>query len=405
LVTTSTDRPGPDAALAAIRPGIRDLPKSGILEIVDYARDRDDVMPLWFGEGDLPTPRFICDGATRAMSEGHTFYTWQRGIPPLRDALADYLSNLHAQPVEVDRITVTTSGMAAIMMTLTALLDPGAGIAVVSPVWPNIYAAADIAGAKITPVPASREPGGVWTLDVDTLFATCDADSSIRAIFINSPCNPTGWVCPAAEIERILEYSRRRGIWIIADEVYARLTFDLQTGEPAATAPSFLDIATSDDLLIVINTFSKNWCMTGWRIGWMVTPPSLGPTLEKLVQFSTSGTAPFLQYGALTALTEGEHFFQEMLARCAKARRAVIETLGPLAAVDLSVPAGAFYGFFRVEGELDSMSLAKRLIDETGVGLAPGVAFGPGGEGYLRLCFAGSPDYVAMALERLAKRL
>ncbi|WP_366653866.1 pyridoxal phosphate-dependent aminotransferase [Fodinicurvata sp. EGI_FJ10296] len=405
----SASTPSPDShpgsALSAVRQPILDLPKSGILDVVDYARGRDDILALWFGEGDLPTPSFICDGASRAMAEGHTFYTWQRGIPPLRDALSSYLGRLHAQPVPVDRITVTTSGMAAIMITMTALVGPGDGVAVVSPVWPNVFAAAEIAGARVTSIPAEREPSGHWTLDLDRLFAACDADPSIKAIFLNSPCNPTGWVCPAADIARLLDYARRRGLWIIADEVYGRFTYDTVSGSPAATAPSFLDIADPEDRLIVVNTFSKNWCMTGWRIGWMVTPASLGPTLEKLVQFSTSGTAPFLQYGALTALCDGEDFFQDLLARCAAARHTVVDTLAGLPSVDLAAPMGGFYAFFRVAGEPDSARLAKRLIDDAGVGLAPGVAFGPGGEDYLRLCFAGSPDLVARATKRLADAL
>lgn len=380
--------------MSGIRPQIAALPESLIVKVADYGRaSGKEILPLWFGEGDLPTPEFICDAANRAMRDGMTFYTHQRGIPPLRQALADYLTGLHGVPVAEERIVVTSSGMQAILLTLQALVGPGDEVVVVAPVWPNIFSAAHLVGATTKPVAARFGDDG-WTLDVEALFAACGP--ATKAIFINSPCNPTGWIMPRADMERVRDFARARGLWIVSDEVYGRFVFDRPT-----PAPSFLEICTDEDQLVVVNTFSKCWAMTGWRVGWAVIPRGLGPTYENLVQYNTSGTPAFLQQAAVTALTDGEGFVAEMVERCRQGRELVCDRLSGLNRVRISPPDGAFYLFFGVEGESDSMALAKRLIDEAGVGLAPGVAFGAAGEGFLRLCFAGSPAFLERALDRL----
>lgn len=381
--------------MSGIRPQIAALPESRIVKVADYGRSLGkEILPLWFGEGDVPTPDFICEAAARAMRDGMTFYTEQRGIPALRQALADYLTGLHGTDVAEQRIVVTSSGMQAILLTLQALVGPGDEIAVVTPVWPNIFSAAHLVGAVARQVPARFAADAGWHLDLEALFTACGP--ATKAIFINSPCNPTGWIMPREEMIRVRDFARERGLWIVSDEVYGRFTFDRP-----APAPSFLEICDDRDRLVVVNTFSKCWAMTGWRVGWAVVPRGLGPTFENLVQYNTSGTPAFLQQAAVTALTEGEGFVAEMVERCRQGRDLVCARLSGLERVRVHPPAGAFYLFFGVAGEADSLALACRLIDEAGVGLAPGSAFGDAGEGFLRLCFAGSPAFLERALDRL----
>lgn len=387
-----------DPLLASIRPMAAALPESGIVEVFNYGRERPGLIPFWVGEGDLPTPSFISEAAIQALREGHTFYTYQRGIPPLRQALSEYLGRHFEVAVEPERVIVTGSGMQAIQQTLQALAGPGDEVVVIAPVWPNIFAAVQMQEAVVRSVPLDFGPAG-WQLDLDRLFAACGPRT--RAIFVNSPGNPTGWIMAPEDMRRLRDFARARGLWIIADEVYARFVYD----RPRLT--SFLEITEPDERLIVTNTFSKNWAMTGWRIGWVVIPrsPALAQVYENLIQYNTSGVPAFLQYGCLAALTEGDGFVAELVARCRQGRELVCQALGELARVRLSPPAGAFYLFFRIDGVSDSTTYAKHLVDVANVGLAPGTAFGAGGEGAFRLCFAASHGTLRRGLERLQAAL
>jgi aspartate aminotransferase len=383
---------------AALRPTAAQLPESGIMALVKYGDDRPGLIPFWAGEGDLPTPEFICQAAMQALREGQTFYTYQRGIPPLRQAIAEYLQRHFQAAVESERIIVTASGMQAIVLTVQAVVGPGDEVVVIAPVWPNIFAAIQMQEAVARTVTLTWD-GQAWRLDVERLFAACTAKT--RAVFINTPNNPTGWIMEPEDMLRLRDFARARGLWIIADEVYSQFVYD----RPRVT--SFLELTEPDEQLIVTNTFSKNWSMTGWRVGWVVIPRStgVGQVYENLVQYSTSGVAAFLQYGCLTAISEGDSYLKSLVERCRQSRDLVCERLSQLPQVRLSPPQGAFYAFFQVEGEHDSMAFAKRLVDVANVGLAPGSAFGPGGEGFLRLCFAASPTTVGTGVERLVAAL
>ncbi len=391
----------PPGGLAGVRPAIRSLPDSGIVELVNHGRERPGLIPLWVGESDRPTPAFIRDAAGRALRQGHTFYTHQRGIPPLREALARYLSALHRVPVATERIFVTVSGMQAILQTIQLLIDPGDEVVVISPVWPNIVQAVALQGGRAVQVPLAFAPGdhpagpaaGGWRLDPGRLAAACGPRT--KALFVNSPGNPTGWTLDRDTLLAVRDLARRRGLWLIADEVYSRLCYDRDP------APSFLEVMEPDERLIVVHSFSKAWAMTGWRIGWLVAPAALGQTYENLIQYNTSGVATFLQYAALAAVTEGEPFVRDLRERCRANRDLAFARLSTAPRVRLACPAGAFYLFFRLEGATDSRALALRLVDQARVGLAPGSAFGHGGEGFLRLCFAASSERVTEALDRL----
>lgn len=378
--------------IKALRPAISGLPESGIVEVVNYGREKPDLLQLWIGEGDLPTPAFIGEAAHKALLDGQTFYTWQRGIPPLRREIAAYLNRSYGTNVDAEQIFVTVGGMGAIIIALQAIVDAGDEVAMLSPVWPNIFEAVQVVGGVARPVPMSLTESG-WTPDLQALFDACGPRT--KAIFINSPGNPTGATLSRDDLIRIRDFARERDLWIVADEVYGRLTYE------ADHAPSFLQIMEPDEKLLVVNTFSKNWSMTGWRIGWIVASRQLGQVFENLIQFNTSGVASFLQFGAAAAMRDGDPTVESLRERCRAGRDIVCDALAALPRVRFHRPPGAFYVFFAVDGEPDSRALALRLIDEAAVGLAPGSAFGPGGEGYLRLCFGGSHDLLRRAMDRL----
>jgi aspartate/methionine/tyrosine aminotransferase len=383
----------PSSLLSSLREEARLAPESGIVEVMNYGRDRPGMIPLWAGEGDLPTPDFICAAAARSLEAGETFYTWQRGIPDLRQALADYRSRLHGRPFSPDRFFITGSGMQAIQTAKRMVAGTGDEVIVPTPGWPNSAAATEIGGARAVNVVMDFTDNG-WQLDLQKLFDACGPKT--RAIFINSPGNPTGWVLDHDDMCAVLAFARKKGLWIIADEVYERFYFD------GSRAPSFHDVAEPEDRILYVNTFSKNWAMTGWRIGWIEAPAELGQVIENLIQYSTSGVAAFMQRAAIAGLNEGEEFIAYQVDRARQGRDIVCDTLAGTGRVRFARPAGAFYLFFAIDGEPDVRKLGLRLVDEANVGLAPGTAFGPGGEGFMRLCFARGADSLAEAANRLA---
>lgn len=384
------------ALFDGLAPAAAAAPVSRIVDVVNYGRTKAGLIGLWVGEGADPTPQFICDAAIQSMQAGETFYTWQRGIPELREALARYHSRLFGVPVEREQCYVIGSGMASILVASRMTLTAGDEMILAGPLWPNASAACELVGAK--PVGVELEvKDGRWQLDLDKLFAAVTPRT--RAMFINSPGNPTGWVMDQEQQRAVLAFCRQRGIWIIADEVYQRFTYD------CPVAPSFLQIADRDDRLLVVNSFSKNWAMTGWRVGWMIAPPALGQVIENLVQYTTSGVAVFKQRACQTALDQGESYVKELVETCRTARDLVYRRLSAIDGVEITQPDGAFYHFFRHRAVSDCRQLAIKLVDEANVGLAPGQAFMPGGKGYLRLCFAQKLDRLAEALDRLEPAL
>jgi aspartate/methionine/tyrosine aminotransferase len=376
----------------ALRPEARDAPTSGILEVFNYGRGRKDLIPLYVGEGDLPTPDFIRLAAERSLAAGETFYTAQRGVPELRAALARYHQRLYARPFDPEHFFVTSGGMQAIQIAFRMVAGPDDEVLVPVPAWPNVVAAVGLAGARPVPAPMSFGNAG-WTLDLDRLAAAITGRT--RAIFINSPANPTGWTATHDELRAIAGLARKHGLWLIADEVYQRFFY---VGD---RAPSLYDLGEPDERTILINTFSKNWAMTGWRIGWMSATPALGGVIENLVQYTSSGTPTFTQRAATVALDEGEEFLAAQVRRARHGRTIVMDALASTGRVRFAVPDGGFYLFFAVEGEDDSRKLALRLVDEARVGLAPGAAFGAPGAAFLRLCFARDPERLAEAAARL----
>jgi aspartate/methionine/tyrosine aminotransferase len=384
-----------EALHGRVRRAALEAPVSGIVEVMDYGRRRGGVLGLWAGEGDLSTPAFITEEASRALAAGETFYTWQRGIPELREALARYHTGHFGREFSTEEFFVTGSGMQSIQIALAMTAGDGDEVIIPTPAWPNAAAAAGVAGARAVCVPMRLGNRG-WTLDLERLAAAITART--RALVVVSPSNPTGWTASRDELVALLALARRHGLWIIADETYSRFWY-----EKGPRAPSFYDVMAADDRVVFVNTFSKNWAMTGWRMGWIAAHPSLGQTIENLIQYSTSGVAQFMQRAGVVAIDQGEEFIRLQVARARASRDAVCEVLGKSGRCRFAVPSGAFYLLFAVAGETDTRRLAFRLIDEAAIGLAPGSAFGPGGEEFLRLCFARDPQRMAEAAERIVE--
>ena len=371
----------------------RDLSETPIAEVAMSVFGDPDVVPLWFGESDLVTPDFVRDAAVQGLKAGETFYTWQRGTPELRAALSAYTERLYSIKCPPDRLSLTTGGMQSILLSCQLLVDPGDNVVIVSPIWPNITSAVKLVGGEPRYVALDRKPDGGWKLDLQKIIDS--VDERTRAIFVNSPGNPTGWTMTSDEQRALLDFARKRGLWIMADEVYARLIYT------RAVAPSFLEIAGPDDPVLVLNSFSKPWAMTGWRLGWLTHPAALGDQIAKLVQINTSGVPVFLQRGAIAALEKGDDFVKQMVDRCRAGGELVFQRLSGLPRVTISRPEAAFYSFFSVDGVTDTMAFCKKLAKEYKVGTAPGEAFAAGGQGNIRLCFASSAERLSTGLDRI----
>ncbi len=404
--TLAPSRPGaappqrlsnPATGLAA-RAGVGALQSSLIREVANAAMGRADVLAFWFGESDEPTPAFIREAAVASLQDGETFYSQNLGRPYLREAISAYLARLHARPVGPERIAAVGSGVSALMLASQLLLAPGDRVVAVTPLWPNVAEIPKILGAEVARVPLGVADGR-WALDLDRLLAALTPDT--RLLIVNSPSNPTGWTIRDAEVDALLAHCRRHGIWILADDVYERLLYDTER----LSAPSFLARAEPGDRIISANSFSKAWSMTGWRLGWLVAPEPLMADLGKLIEYNTSCVFEPAQRAGAAALAAGEAEIARLRQRLAASRRLLVDGLQALPGVEVPEAGGAMYAFFRVAGFDDSLALATRLVGEAGLGLAPGTAFGPEGEGWLRWCHAVAPERIADGLDRLARFL
>jgi aspartate/methionine/tyrosine aminotransferase len=389
-----TRYPIPDAAVA--RPAVRALRASRIREIANAGMRDPDVLPFWFGEPDLVTPQFIRDAAIESLARGETFYSENFGTPELRGELARYTTRLHGRTSD-SHIAVTASGMSALMLTVQALVSPGDRVVAVTPLWPNLVEIPKILSADVACVALQFGAAG-WTLDLDRLLGALTPGT--RAVVINSPNNPTGWTIDRDAQRALLDHCARLGIWIIADDVYERIHFG---GTPCA--PSFLDAAARDARVVSTNSFSKAWLMTGWRLGWIVAPESLMPELGKLIEYNTSCSPVFVQRAGIAALAQGEPTAAATCERMRQSRDRLVTALRSIDRVDVASPAGAMYAFFRVQGMRDSMQFCRRLVAEAKLGLAPGSAFGPEGEGFVRWCFAASGERIDDGVARLRRFL
>jgi len=382
-----------DTAVEA-RPAVRALSSSLIREVANAAMGASNVLPFWFGESDTPTPQFIRDAAADSLLKGETFYSQNLGRPYLREAIAAYQSALLGCSISADRVIAVGSGMSGLQIALQLVLSPGDRVVAVTPLWPNISEAPLILGANVERVALSVDDGR-WSLDVDKLLAALTPDT--RMVIVNSPNNPTGWTIDDESIRAILAHCRKHGIWILADEVYQRLVYDAAQ----SFAPSFLRHYQEGDRVLAVNSFSKAWSMTGWRVGWMVVPHALIADATKLVEYNFSCIFEPTQRAATAAIVEGEAEVQRLRAHLARTRALLVEGLRGMNRVSVPEAGGAMYAFLRIEGYGNSLELAQRLVREVGLGLAPGAAFGAEGEGWLRWCHAVSEEKLVDGLERL----
>ena len=379
-----------------LRPQIAQLQSSKIRDVANAGLGRDDVLAFWFGESDQVTPDVVRQAAIESLQQGETFYAHNLGLPALREAIAHYTRTLHPHQASLthERISVTSGGVSALMLAMQAILGAGDECLVVTPIWPNLIAQPQILGADVRTF--SLQPvNGLWQLDVQALLRRITPQT--RLLVVNSPNNPSGWTLTRDEQQAILNHCRQTGTWILADEVYERLYYG-----DAPCAPSFLDIAQPDDALMVAHSFSKSFLMTGWRLGWLVTPANLTDTMGKLIEFNTSCAPVFAQRAALAALEHTAQITPPLVAHLRTCRDTLVRLLNDIPGVQAPAAPAGMYVFFKLPGFDDGVELAKRLVTEAGLGLAPGEAFGDTSAGWLRWCFA-SEDLGR--LEEGAKRL
>jgi aspartate/methionine/tyrosine aminotransferase len=379
--------------MGAIRKEIEDLELSGISKVALGALGDPEVIPLWFGESDIVTPAFIRDAAKAALDSGQTFYSYSRGTPALRAGLKTYLDRLYGIDLHPDRITVAGSTMLSVVVAAECLLDRDDEIVLLGPYWPNIRVAARLMGARSVDV-RLRAGERRWELDLGEVARAITPRT--KAVYVNTPSNPTGWIMSAEEGSALLDLCRHNGLGLIADEVYHRNVFHGR--DPA---PSFLELAGPEEPVFVLNGFSKAWAMTGWRLGWMVAPQHLVEPMAVLAECNNTGATVFAQAGGLAALEQGEEFVHSFVARTRINRDLVMELIGSHPKVTLPEPEGAFYAFPRIEGLTDSLAFAREVLQRCKVGIAAGYTFGAGNEGHVRLCFAIRTERLRLALERL----
>jgi len=392
-------RKAPAMSIGYIRPTVAGIEEQQILAVSKLALGDPSVIAMWYGESDLVTDTEIRQTAINSLNAGETFYGHKRGLPEFQKALSGYVSGLFGQEIAPNRITVTQSGMSAIMLIFQTILDPGDNAVIISPVWPNAQSVVRALSGTPRYAVLDNDAQRGWHLDLQKLYDQCDERT--RAIFINTPNNPTGWVMPREQMVEVLAFARERGIWIVSDEVYTRMVYD------GRAAPSFLEIAQPDDPVLVVNSFSKSWAMTGWRMGWITHPPELGDVLGNMIEFNYSCLPTFIQRAGIKAIAEGERAVAQIVEHCRIGRDICNQRLPNLPKVRDYRPASAsFYGFFRIDGTGDrTLETCQRLVREAKVGIAPGTAFGPGAEGWYRLCFALSPDRLSEAFNRLERGL
>jgi len=387
--------------MPAIASSAAQVPQSRIREIAEMAMRMDGVIRLYFGESNLPTPDYLKRAAARALEEGYTFYSENAGLPGLRQDLADAYHRLHGVTLDPgSEIVVTASGVQALNLGIRCVLDPGDEALLLTPAWPNASAITCLHNARPVEIPLQMQ-GDRYRVDFDALEAALTPRT--RLLVYTSPSNPLGWVATDEEQGRLLAFARRHDLWLLADEVYERLYY--RTPDLGTPSPSILRKATRQDAVLIGQSFSKTYCMTGWRLGWLVARRDLGARAAQLNEFVVSHAASFIQRAAQTALREDEAELGRMLERLKANRDFCLDALRQMPGVSVPNPDGAFYLFPRIAGLTDSLAFCKRLLVETKVGLAPGMAFGAGGEGSVRLCYASDRSLLEEAMERLARFL
>lgn len=387
-----------------LAPSTRRVQPSRIRELANVAfamqAAGEQVYALQFGESTMPTPPYIAQAAHRAVQEGWTFYTANQGLPSLRERLAQQTQRLHGVDIAPDEIQITAGGVQALNLAIKCVIDPGDEALILSPNWPNGSAMVEMFGGRAVEIPMSLEQGQRgerFAPDFAALEAAVTAHT--RLLLYTSPSNPLGWTATVAEQKALLAFARRHGLWLLADEVYERIYY---AGE-GHLAPSILRLCTRDDPVIVVNSFSKAYRMTGWRLGWIVSRADFVHKAAQLNEFIVSHAPSMIQRAGETAIEEGEDDLAAMVEAFQERRDFCAAALRQTPGVSLPQPEGAFYLFPQIDGLTDSFDFALGLLRETGVAVAPGNAFGAGGEGALRICYAPGLDVLEPAMARLCR--
>ncbi len=384
---------------ASLANSVQKVPHSRIRELADIAFGMTGVLRLYFGESDLPTPRRITQAAIDALGEGHTRYTEGKGTLALRTALVGYYQRL--QHVTLDPqtcIAVTSSGVQALNVAIRCVVDPGDEALVLTPAWPNGASIVAMSNAKAVEV---SQPLCNGRYEIDWAALDAAVSSRTKLLLYTSPSNPLGWVATVSDQQRLLDFCRKHDLWLIADEVYDRLWYESPV--PGTPVPSILRKVTPEDAVIVIHSFSKTYCMTGWRLGWLIARADLVAKATQLNEFITSCPTAFGQKAGEAALEGGEDEVVAMLHRLKAHRDFCVDVLSSIPGVTVPRPEGAFYVFPKIEGLRDSFDFCRRLLLETKVGIAPGVAFGTGGEGSVRICYAPDMKVLEPAMEKIRR--
>ena len=381
----------------SLAPSLSRVMPSQIRAIADVVFAMDGVLKLHFGESNMQTPQYLKDAAYRAMNEGFTFYTENAGLPSLRKAIANNYAELHQVQVNpADEIVITASGVQALNVSIRCVIDPGDEALVLTPNWPNGSAMVSMFGGHPREIPLAWNNG---RYEINFAALEKALTSKTRLLIYASPSNPLGWVAKPTEQQALLDFCRRNKLWLLADEVYERIYY------AGAVAPSILRLCTREDAVIVVQSFSKTYCMTGWRLGWVVSRHDLVQKATQLNEFIVSHAPSMIQRAGESALKQGEKDVVAMVKSLQQKVTFCYEALNSMRHVTVARPQGAFYLFPQIEGVDDSYSFALTLLKETKVAVAPGIAFGNGGEGAVRICCAAEMSILEKAMERIGNFL
>ena len=375
-------------------PALQSVTESPLVRIGVLAESIPGSINLCYGESDMPTPEFITRAAYDAARAGHTFYTNTAGYAELREAIAHKIRELHGVDYRPSEILVTVGASMGIYAAVRALVGPGDNAIVIEPTYSIFGNDVALSGGAPRRVPLARDDNA-FALDLDAVRAAID--SHTRMLIVNSPSNPTGWIATPDEQRALYELALEHDFVLLADEVYDRLAFD------TPIARSFAEVADDKEHIVVVNSFSKTYNMTGWRLGWVQASERLIKLMTSAVEFMTSNATAMVQQAGIVALRDGESYVAELRDHYSARRAQVMSVLTVIPGLSTPEPRGAFFAFPRVDGLTDSAEFAMDLLRETGVAVAPGTAFGLTGEGHIRICFASSEAKLADGLGRISE--
>ena len=351
-----------------------------------------DVIHLEIGEPDFGTSRRICDAGIDAIRSGRTRYSPTPGIVPLREAIAEDVGRRRGIQVDPDHVVVGPGAKPHLFFPTLAVVGPGDEVLYPDPGFPTYEAMIRVAGGVPVPIPLSPESG--FSLDLNALRSR--VTDRTRMIVINSPGNPTGGVIPIHDLEQVAQIAKQHDCWVMSDEIYSRMCYDGQS------PPSILALDGMPERTILVDGFSKTYAMTGWRLGYGVMPAALAEKVSLLLVHAVGCTAHFTQFAGTEALLGDQSAVEEMMAAYQHRRDVLVDGLNSIKGIRCQKPAGAFYVFPDVSPfGLPSSAIAESLLEEAGVALLPGTAFGQHGEGFLRLCYANSIENIQRAVDRM----